>query len=155
MTMPEKGEIDDWQHEAGLKNKFQDLYFIPYNLSPSLMVESRLGFIDQQDQAKAFKPCKRCKYFRPLEEGDEILAVDGKRVQTPYELLTVLQQRHVLMIVERNPELSQKILWTKADDQFADFSIQNLSQIVSSIGTDHLVSNAGDLHLLNPITQSR
>ena len=152
MTMPEKGEIDDWQHEAGLKNKFQDLYFIPYNLSPSLMVESRLGFIDQQDQAKAFKPCKRCKYFRPLEEGDEILAVDGKRVQTPYELLTVLQQRHVLMIVERNPELSQKILWTKADDQFADFSIQNLSQIVSSIGTDHLVSNAGDLHLLNPIT---
>lgn len=151
MTLPEKGEIDDWQHEAGLKSKFKDLYFIPYNLSPSLVVESRLGFIDQQDQAKAFKTCERCKFYQPLEEGDEILAIDGKRIFSPYELLTALQKRHVLMIVQRNPAILEKVLWTKADRQFGDFNSDNLNQIVASIGTDHLVSNEGDLHLLNPI----
>lgn len=152
MTPPEKGEMDDWQHEAGLKQKFQDLYFIPYTLSPSLVVENRLHFIDQQDQTKAFKPCERCKYYHPLQEGDQILAVDGKQIQTPYEMLTLLQKRHVLAIVERNPEITKKVLWTSADDQYDDFSKKDLSEIVASIGTDHLVKNAGDLHLLTPIT---
>jgi regulator of sigma E protease len=151
MTPPERGEIDDWQHEAGLKGKLQDLYFIPYNLSPSLAVESRIQFIDEEDQTKAFQPCQRCPFFIPLQEGDQILAVDGKPVKTPYQLLTEVQQRRVLLIVDRDPSITEKVLWTSADQQFDDFSTADLQKIVSSIGTDHAVKDSGALHLLAPV----
>lgn len=151
MTPPERGEIDDWQHEAGLKARFQDLYFIPYNLSPALAVESRINFIDEEDQTKAFTQCQRCAYFNPLQEGDQILAVDGTPVKTPYELLSLLQSRRILMIVDRDPALVQKVLWKEADKEFDQFSIADLEKIVSSIGTDKAVTDSGALHLLQPI----
>ncbi len=151
LTPPEKGEIDDWQHESALKGSLFDLYFIPYNLSPTLDVEGRIAFIDEEEQKQAFEPCERCPYFTPLEEGDRILAVDGVRIQTPYALLKELQTRKVLVIVDRDPVLSQKVLWTKADEQFDDFNVTDLQKIVSSIGTDHLTLHAGNLHLLQPI----
>ncbi len=151
LTPPERGEIDDWQHEAGLKARFQDLYFIPYNLSPTVAVEGRLNFIDEEDQAKAFQPCQRCTYFHPLQEGDQILAIDGKQIQTPYELLNELQNRRVLLIVERNPALSEKVSSTLADEQFDQFNTTDLEKIVSSIGTDHPLNDLGNLRLLRPI----
>lgn len=152
MTAPEKGEIDDWQHEAGLKGALLDLYFIPYNLSPSLNVEGRIAFIDEVDQKKAFETCERCAFFTPLEENDQILAVDGTRVNTPYELLSNIQTRKMLVIVDRDPKIQQKVLWTEADRQFDEFSSADLQKIVSSIGTDNQVADAGYLHLLKPIT---
>jgi regulator of sigma E protease len=152
MTPPERGEIDDWQHEAGLKGRLQDLYFIPYNLSPTLAVESRIQFIDEEDQVKAFTECRRCAYFEPLQEGDQILAIDGTRVTTPYDLLTEIQTHRVLMIVDRDPSLVSEVLWTEADRQFDQFSTADLEKIVSSIGTDAPVAEAGSLHLLNPIS---
>jgi regulator of sigma E protease len=151
MTPPERGEIDDWQHEAGLKAKLQDLYFIPYNLSPTLAVEGRIQFIDEADQAKAFQPCQRCSFFSPLQEGDKVLAIDGKRVAAPFELLTEIQQRRVLMVVDRDPAITQKVLWTDADQQFDNFSNADLEKIVSSIGTGHEMTHAGNLYLLAPI----
>lgn len=151
MSLPEKGELDDWQHEATLKGPLADLYFIPYNLSPTLDVESRLRFIDEIDQKKAFEVCERCPFFTPMEEGDQILAVDGTQVHSPHELLSQLQTRKVLVIVDRDPKLEEKVLWTKADEQFDDFSSKNLQAIVSTIGTDHPVTDAGDLHLLKPV----
>ncbi|HSX26820.1 MAG TPA: site-2 protease family protein [Chlamydiales bacterium] len=151
MSAYEKGEIDDWQHEAGIRGRIQDLYFIPYNLSPNASVESRLEFIDEEDQTKAFKRCERCAYFNPLQEGDQILAVDGQTIRSSYEFLERLQSRHALVIVERNPEAIQKVLWTQADPQFDQFNISNLEAIVSSIGTDEPVTSSGSLHLLSPV----
>jgi regulator of sigma E protease len=151
MTPPERGEIDDWQHEAGLKGRLQDLYFIPYNLSPTLAVESRIHFIDEEDQAKAFTPCQRCAYFIPLQEGDQILAIDGNPVHSPYELLASLQTRHLLLIIDRDPAAVQKVRWTDADRQFDQFNIADLEKIVASIGTDKPIADAGSLHLLKPI----
>ncbi len=151
MSPPEKGEVDDWQHEAGLKGSLSDLYFIPYNLSPALDVESRIHFIDESDQKKAFEVCERCSFFTPLEEGDRILAVDGIKVDTPYQLLTQLQERRVLVIVDRDPKMSQQVLWTEADAQFDDFSTSDLQKMVSSIGTDRELKRAGNLVLLKPI----
>lgn len=151
MTPPERGEIDDWQHEAGLKGRLQDLYFIPYNLSPTLAVESRIQFIDEEDQTKAFQSCERCSFFTPLQEGDRIIGIDGKSVETPYQLLNEVQQRRILLIVDRDPTLTQKVLWTSADQQFDQFHTADLQKIVSSIGTEHPVTEAGALHLLTPI----
>ena len=150
MSAYEKGEIDDWQHEAGIRGRIQDLYFVPYNLSPNASVESRLEFIDEEDQTKAFKRCERCAYFNPLQEGDQILAVDGQPIRSSYELLERLQSRHALVIVERNPEAIQ-ILWDQADPQFDQFNISNLEAIVSSIGTDQPVTSSESLHLLNSV----
>ncbi|HSX10499.1 MAG TPA: site-2 protease family protein [Chlamydiales bacterium] len=151
MSPPERGEIDDWQHEAGLKGRFQDLYFIPYNLSPTLAVESRINFIDEEDQTRAFHECQRCAYFNPLQEGDQILAIDGRSVHTPYELLSDLQSRRILMIVDRDPSAVDQVIWSDADRQFDQFSVADLEKVVSSIGTDKPVTSAGNLHLLNPI----
>jgi hypothetical protein len=151
MSSYERAEVDDWQHEIGIKGRLQDLAFIPYNLSPTGEVESRLQFIDEQDQIKAFKQCQRCAYFNPLQEGDVILAVDGHSVKTAYEILEHLQKREVLLIVERNPESVQKILWTQADQEFDDFRLNDLQAIVSKIGTDQPLVSAGHLHLLHPV----
>jgi regulator of sigma E protease len=148
----ERGEIDDWQHEAGLKARLQDLYFIPYNLSPSLAVEGRLNFIDEQDQVKAFQACKRCTYFTPLQEGDQILAIDGQSVQTPDQLLAQIQTRHLLMIVDRNRSAIEPVLWKEADAQFDAFNKRALKEIIASIGTPYLIRESGDLHLLASIT---
>lgn len=152
MTPPERGEIDDWQHEAGLKGTLSDLFFIPYNLSPTLDVESGIRFIDEADQKRAFEVCQRCPFFRPLQEGDRILAVDDKRIDTPHELLSELQKRKVLIIVDRDASIGEKVLWTDADAQFDAFSNADLQQIVSAIGTDHSVNVAGNLRLLKPVT---
>jgi len=151
LSGPERGEIDDWQHEAGLKGRLQDLYFIPYNLSPTAAIESRIRFIDEEDQIKAFQRCERCAYFNPLQEGDRILAVDGKPIHSSYELLEQLQTRHVLVIVERDPQAIRKVLWTDADQQFDQFGTADLETIVSSIGTERPVLDAGSLHILNPV----
>ncbi len=151
MSSYERAEIDDWQHEVGIKGRLQDLSFIPYNLSPSCEIESRLSFIDEQEQIKAFQQCQRCAYFNPLQEGDVILAVDSHPVKTAYDLLERLQKREVLLIVERNPESVQKVLWTKADQEFDDFRLSDLRTLVSNIGVDPSLSKAGHLHLLRPV----
>jgi regulator of sigma E protease len=151
MTLPEKGEIDDWQHEAALKGPLTELYFIPYNLSPTLDVESKLRFIEESDQKKAFAVCERCPYFTLMEEGDQIIAVDGTPVHSPHELLAGLQTRKMLVIVDRDPKIGEKVLWTKADEEFDGFSSKDLQMIVSSIGTDHQINDVGDLHLLKAV----
>ncbi len=130
MTPPERGEIDDWQHEAGLKGALTDLYFIPYNLSPNLDIEGRLDFLDEADQKRAFGVCERCSFFTPLVDGDKILAIDGTRVASPYEMLFALQARKMLLIVDRDPTLQRKVSWHDADAQFDDFSTNDLQRIV-------------------------
>lgn len=151
MSFVEKAEIDDWQHETGLKGRLQDLAFIPYNLSPDCVVESRLSFIDELDQAKAFEPCQRCASFKPLQEGDKILAIDGAPVHNAYQFLQAIQTRKVLIIVDRDLDLVNTVLWTKADGQFDDFGIQGLDQMVASLGTDAPKNSVGTLQLLKPI----
>jgi len=151
ITAIEKGEMGDWQYEANLKGRLQDLFFVPYALSPSLLVEGRLPFIDAQDQRKAFGSCERCSYFRPLEEGDQILAIDGSVVHTAHDLLSLLQTRHVLVVVDRDPTLGMTTSAEQADAQFDQFDPAALRQIIAGIGTDHPVQKVGDLHLLNPL----
>ncbi|MDE3046179.1 MAG: site-2 protease family protein [Verrucomicrobiota bacterium] len=151
LTAYEKGEIDDWQHEAGLKGRLSELFFIPYTLSPSGKVEGRLEFIDEQEQTKAFQACERCAFFNPLQEGDQILAIDGSRISNAADLLQHLQARRVLLIVERESDLSKPVPWKQADAEFERFDRDALHAIVSSIGTETPISAAANLHLLQPV----
>lgn len=152
MTPVQKAELDDWQHEANLKGRLQDLYFIPYLLSPRAQVELRLDFIVPEDQERAFERCQRCAYFNPLQEDDQILAVDGQPVTSSYDLLQNLQNRRVLLIVQRDSNAIQKVSWKDADLDFESrVHLNDLQSIVSSIGTREPISNAGSLALLQPV----
>ncbi len=148
----QRGEVDDWQHEAGIRSRLQDLSFIPYSLSPDAQVEHRLDFIDETDQAKAFQTCQRCSYFNPLQEGDRILAVDGQVVESSYDLLRELQTRRVLLIIERNPTLLAPVSWNTAESDFESSHLIAMRTIASSIGTDSPITSSGNLHLLRPVT---
>ncbi len=152
MTAVERAELDDWQHEAGLKGRVQDLYFIPYLLSPKGEVEARLDFLDEIDQTKAFQRCERCAYFNPLLEGDVVLAVQGEKIDSSYGLLQELQARKVLLIVQRDPSATDRISWAAADRDFDDnLDLKELNALISTIGTDHLRNETGHFALLNPI----
>lgn len=152
MTPVQRAELDDWQHEAGIKGRLQDLYFIPYLLSPKGQVEMRLDFIVAEDQEKAFDRCQRCGYFSPLQEDDQVLAVDGQPVSSSYDLLQDLQERHSLLIVQRDPAAIQKVSAKEADQDFESLlNLQDLNSIVSSIGTGKPISQAGHLVLLKPV----
>jgi regulator of sigma E protease len=151
MSASEKAEIGDWQHEASLQGRLQDLFYIPYNLSPLCQVESSLSFIDEEDRLRTSNQCERCSYFSSLQEGDQILAIDGKPVQTAYDFLAELQTRHVLVIVQRDPLATSQVLWTKADEQFAQFGLTDLNNILNHLGADSPLESSGNLHLLEAI----
>lgn len=152
MTSWEKGELDDWQHEAGIRGKLQDLAFIPYSLSQEVTVEARLDFIYENDQIKVFQHCERCSYFNPLQEGDRIIAVDGQPVFSSHELLRQLQTRRVLMIVERDPAFQNPIPRLQAENEFEQLNTAGLRTIAASIGTSTPIEFLDNLHLLRPVT---
>jgi regulator of sigma E protease len=146
----EMGEVSDWQHETGLKGRIQDLSFIPYTVSSNCVVESRLDFIDEADQVKAFQKCQRCGYFNPLQSGDKILGIDGKSVENSYQLLEQLQIRHTLLIVERGLDTSHAVPLLEADTQYENFG-SDLQSIITTIGTSSPITKSGKLVLLTPV----
>jgi regulator of sigma E protease len=151
-TPADRAEIGDWQHEAGLKGKVQELYFIPYRLSQGAVVEGRLAFIDQADQEKAWEGCVRCRHSAVLQEDDRIVAVDGLPIHTAYDLLETLQTRRVLAIVQRPAAPAAALLpWTEADRSFDQFNRDDLTALIGAIGTSQPLDQKGDLHLLKPI----
>lgn len=152
MSQWERGEIDDWQHEAGIRARLQDLTFIPYSLSFDAKVERRLSFIDESEQIKAFQNCQRCAYFNPLQEGDRILALNGQHIDSSYDLLRELQERKVLIIVERKPSLQTPVSLPIAESEFENENLAAIHTIASSIGTDAPIISYGNLHLLRPVT---
>lgn len=147
----EKGELDDWQHEAGVKGKLQEIAFIPYSVSQQGVVESQFQFIDSKDQDRTFFQCFRSKYYTPLKEGDRILAVDGIQIQQSTDFLKLLQDRRVLIVVERDHQLKKLAPYNIAEKEFEEFNPKALHSIISSIGTDYFIKNQSNLYLLNPV----
>lgn len=147
----ERAEIEDWQHEAGLKTKLAQLFFIPYNLSHSCVIQSSLSYLDEQAQEQTFAPGERSPLEVPLQRGDQIVAVDGIPVATATGLLSTLQTRHIQIIVQRQKE--RPILsWKNADDAFVkqvDWSA--IPQLANSIGTSGQQDHVGNLYLLKPV----
>lgn len=148
----QKAEIDDWQHEAKMKTKLSQLYFIPYNLTHDAFVEHPFIYLDENSEEHVYAPPSRSHREVVLEKGDQIIAVDGTSVHSSVDLLSLLQQRQVQLIVERKPNWPL-VSWKIADKDF-DSSINwdDLQKITSSIGSASLQKEAGNLRLLNPVT---
>ncbi len=147
-------ELVDWQHEADLNGvKFDDLYAIPYTLTHDCAVEQALKFIDKDKEDEVFQEHPFSDLEFPLQPGDHIIAVQGVPVDHSYQILSQVQQKHVNVIVERDPSAISLIPWNALEGSFIQKSDwENLGKISRYIGTSKQISDLGTLHLLHPIT---
>ncbi len=148
-----KNEFADYQYESGLTDqKLSDLDVIPYDLTPNGVVQKRLAFVDQEIADDSFPELPFSEREEPLQEGDQIIAVDGMPVKYSYQVFYQLQQNKVNVIVLRDPSLTDPIPSEKADEQFdALVDMERLGRIASSIGTPNETKQSGSYVLLEPI----
>jgi regulator of sigma E protease len=152
LNFEERAEIEDWQHEAKIKGKVLDLFFIPYNLSNHCLVESSFSYFSAETLQQQPPVVARSPLEIPLASGDRILSVDGIPVQSTYEMLNFLQSRHIQIIVKKDNS-SASVSWKDADKTFvADIAWKDLDHIIQSIGTKDVIKQLGNLKLLNPAT---
>ncbi len=144
-------ELNDWQYEAGLSHvKFQNLIYIPYNLTADCHVEQTLGFIDQEKEEAIFFRKPYSQIEEPLQAGDAIIAVDGVAVSASFELLRALQQHKVLMVVERGAPAQATVENSNALFDAPIYS-KALVEITRSIGTPEVVTHKQNLFLLKSV----
>lgn len=159
LSQEEKAELLDWQHEAELRGKWQQLFFIPYAISASGDVEKSIPMVDL-DQGKGIEHGNRDDLHQPLLPGDRIIAVSGEPALDGYDILSRLQTKKVQIIVDRNPSLLKRHLsWETADEEFdKNVNFASLNQITHTLGTTHPIRDMNDLHVLNsiePISQKQ
>lgn len=146
----QKAEFEDWQHEAGIRGRMQDLFFIPWNLTVDGTVESPFSWLNEETLEQLPKGSGRSPMEVPLLEGDRIIAVDGIPIKSSFEMLRLLQKRHIQIIVKRSP-LKAPVPWKDADKAFlADIQWEDLNRMVHSIGGADPLKTVGNLVLLNP-----
>ncbi|MBS0620957.1 MAG: site-2 protease family protein [Verrucomicrobia bacterium] len=151
LTPLQKEELGDWQHAAQLAGKLSDLFFIPYNLTASCIVENPLSYLNEETIEQEHMATSRAPLESPLQVGDQILAVDGIAVTSSAEMLRLLQTRHIQIIVKHEGTL-QKISSKEADKAFiGDIDWNDLEALIQSIGTPNGVKERGNLRLLNPV----
>ncbi len=145
-----KEEIVDWQYEANLKGiKLQDLLALPYNLTNDGVVENALKFLDKEEEERVFPDSSESR----LLARDKIIAVNGNPVKYSYQILSDLQKREAVVIVERNLNLAKVTSWHDADLAFdQDIDYKSLEKIVKSIGSDKPLKESGKYVLLKTIT---
>ncbi len=152
LNADQRAELEDWQHEAGIKGRASELFFIPYNLSQDNRIENAFSYlnkesIEQQPAAEARYPLEI-----PLQTGDRVMAVDGLPVASSYELLNLLQSRHIQIIVDREGPVVP-VSWKDADKTFvSSIAWSDLGNMIQSIGTERPIKQVGNLILLNPVS---
>ena len=149
----EKAELDDWQHEAGLHARVDQLLFIPYAINHNGVIEKEIAYLDES--------AKECKFGEtvptsslaiPLQPGDKILAIDGIPINSAVNFIQGVQKRQVRIIVERLGKLP-KLSWKEVDDYFLKkIDWPKMTKIVDSLGTPQVLERSGDFVLLAPIT---
>ncbi|MBS0629738.1 MAG: RIP metalloprotease RseP [Verrucomicrobia bacterium] len=148
----EKEELDDWRYEAKLSPKVEQLAFIPYNLTSTGLVEGPLPYIDEKSLPQdAFSGGSRSSIEIPLQRGDKIVAIQGKSISSSYQLLQELQTKKSLIVVQKMGE-SAVPHYTDADRGFeASFEIEQLNEIIRTVGTGATLPQSGSLQLLKPV----
>ncbi|MFA5250406.1 MAG: site-2 protease family protein, partial [Parachlamydiales bacterium] len=146
MEKDDLAEIDDWKHEAGIKDKLAKLFFLPCYFDKQGRVENRLSLWDEKLAEIVYRPD-----FGSLQNGDRILAVDGQKVFSGRDILKALQKRRVLIIVQRGFSKAG-LNFQNCDERFDEvFLNSRLEPLVKSIGSKEVLSGLDDLVLLAPI----
>ena len=151
MSSQQRAEFEDWQHEANIKGKLLDLFFIPYNLTPNCQIEAAFAYLNEQSTEQQPIEMARSALEILLLPGDRIIAVDGMPVQSTYEMLKLLQERHIQIVVKKKVD-AVPVSWKEADQAFvAGIEWGDLNKIIQLIGTGAPLKEAGNLKLLNPV----
>ena len=151
----QKSELQDWQHAAKLPGKLLDLFFIPYNLTLSAVVEEAVTYLNEETMEQKPMQGARTLLEAPLLPGDRIVAVDGIEISSSRTLLEQLQTRHIQIIVKKN-EAQKPVLWKDADAVFLkDIDWKTLFQMIHSIGTPTAMDEMGNLKRLKPVVPTQ
>jgi len=147
----QKSELEDWQHEAKLSGRVQELFFIPYNLTPDCQVEGLYSYLNADTLEQKPATSLRSPLEVTLMSGDKIVAVDGLAVNSAYEMLQLLQSRHIQIIVKKENSTAV-VPWKEADQAFvAGIKWSDLDKMVESVGTKEPILEMGNLRLLKPV----
>ncbi|MEN9344245.1 MAG: putative zinc metalloprotease [Chlamydiota bacterium] len=147
----QKSELSDWQHEARLAGKTQELFFIPYDLSAVGKVEGVVPYLNEKSIEQMPTSSSRSDVEIPLLKGDQIVAVDGIPVSSGYEIMQLLQTRHLQIIVKKAAPYTPA-LWNQADEAFFEgIDWEDLKSLIAMIGTEDKLQEKGDLKLLKPV----
>jgi len=153
LATSEKEEFDDWRYEAKLKGKVEQLAFIPYNLTSNGVVEGAISFVDEKSEIQdKFEGQMRSNIEIPLKRGDKIVAIQGKKIKSSYQLLKEMQTKQCVIAVQKKAEIISPTYKAAEEDFEASFEIEDLEKLIQSVGTELTVSEVGDLRLLNPVT---
>ncbi|SRR5581483_971785 len=147
----QRAEIEDWQHEANIKGKIADLFFIPYNLTNDCRIENLYSYLNEETVEQQHVASERSQLELPLQAGDKVIAVDGIPVNSAYEMMNLLQNRHIQIIVKKD-HAARSVSWKEADKAFVmGIEWSDLNRMIQSIGTSQQIRNLGNLKLLNPV----
>lgn len=146
-------ELDDWKHAALIEGQLRSLSFIPYDVNSKGVIEGAIKFIDDN----SMETMPRGDLHRLLQKGDKIVAVEGKAVQSGFEILKGVQKKVVHIIVARGiPYLP--ISFEKEDPDFIhSIHAEDLLTLANGIGLPDSKSRAGNLvllHAVEPVTQT-
>lgn len=150
----QQDEMEDWQFESSIQSSFPEMYAIAYDLRLDCTVQDKIPFIDQDDEKKVEKNFPEQE--NKLLAGDVIVAVNGKAVKKAYELLSLLQEKKVQMIVQRDAGVQEGLLLETANERFRQgYDYEAIQTIVSSIGSSKGQKKLGSFELLEGVTPVR
>ncbi len=146
-------ELSDWGYEAGIRKRWQQLNILPYSLTSDAIVEAPLPFMTKPVE---FPPLST-ELEAPLEKGDRIVAIDGVPVTTAYQLLDLLQARHIHLIVARGESaLKGNTPWTVEDPEFfKSMDSEAINAVAEEIGKPEPERCCQHYALLYPVEPKR
>lgn len=146
-------ELGDWLYEAKGVTRSSELLWIPYEVDGEGRVQQRLALMDSGREKGLFPVTPYSDLEKPLQPGDQIIAVDGAPIRNASDLVGRLQGRQVEFVVQRGVDLPARVSSTVADDQFVTtVPWFDLAAITSTIGTGEEVRERSGLVLLKPVT---
>lgn len=152
LTPQAVAELEDWQHEAGLKGSVKDYQFIPYELSMDNKVVKPLYFMGEDLLRHNIFDKVEPDLYRTLEEGDQILQIDGMGVSNGYALFNLLQEKHVQIIVQQMNSERKNVSWKHENQDFIySINTKDLSTMVASIMRGDRIEKVNNLKALKPI----
>jgi regulator of sigma E protease len=147
-----KEEIVDWQYEAKLQNiRVEELFVFPYNLTFEGVVEEKFRFIEKEEEEKVFPVIIDSTLEESLYPGDKIVAISGEPVDRSYKILSDIQKKKVLIIVDRK-QMVNDILTTEADRYFDNnLGAADIEAISKTLGRKEMIREKGTKVILKPI----
>ncbi len=149
----EAAELEDWQHEAGIKGALKDLQYIPYELTASGTVVKPLYFMGDDLLKHSIYDKVDQGLNVALREGDQILSIDGQKMSGRLGIFRALQEKQVQIIVQHSKTKPPLMSWSVENQDFLhSIDGKNLSELIGSLSHGENVTSIGALSLLKPVT---